>query len=98
MTSWRRWPASSAYAVAACAPRRMRRLGFALPQGADLVELDPADFTSEIDNPWMPFRTGSRWIYRETDGEGNVQRVEVTVLDETRTVMGIEVRVVHDLA
>ena len=69
----------------------------ALPQGADPVELDPADFTSEIDNPWMPFRTGSRWIYRETDGEGNVQRVEVTVLDETRTVMGIEVRVVHDL-
>jgi hypothetical protein len=69
----------------------------ALPQGAEVVELDPADFTSEIDNPWMPLRTGSRWVYRETDGEGNVQRVEVTVLDETREVMGIEVRIVHDL-
>jgi hypothetical protein len=69
----------------------------ALPQGADTVELDPADFTSEIDNPWMPLRAGSRWVYRETDGEGNAQRVEVTVLDETREVMGIEVRVVHDL-
>ena len=69
----------------------------ALPQGAEAVELDPADFTSEIDNPWMPFRRGSRWVYRETDGEGNVQRVEVTVLDQTREVMGIEVRVVHDL-
>ena len=69
----------------------------ALPQGAEAVELDPADFTSDIDNPWMPFRTGSRWVYRETDGEGNVQRVEVTVLDRTREVMGIEARVVHDL-
>jgi hypothetical protein len=69
----------------------------ALPQGAEVVELDPADFTSEIDNPWMPLRTGSRWVYRETDGEGNVQRVEVTVLAETREVIGIEVRIVHDL-
>jgi predicted small lipoprotein YifL len=69
----------------------------ALPQDAEVVELDPADFTSEIDNPWLPLRTGSRWVYRETDGEGNVQRVEVTVLDETREVMGIEVRIVHDL-
>jgi len=69
----------------------------ALPEGTEVVELDPADFTSEIDNPWMPLRTGSRWVYRETDGEGNVQRVEVTVLDETREVIGIEVRIVHDL-
>ena len=71
--------------------------GTALPQGSDPVELDPADFTSEIDNPWMPLRAGSRWVYRETDGEGGEQRVEVTVLDETKVVMGIEVRVVHDV-
>jgi hypothetical protein len=69
----------------------------ALPQGSEPVELDPAEFTSEIDNPWMPLRVGSRWVYRETDGEGGEQTVEVTVLDETREVMGIEVRVVHDL-
>ena len=71
--------------------------GDALPQGGEAVELDPADFTSEIDNPWMPFRTGARWVYRETDQEGAVQRVEVSVLDETRVVMGIETRVVHDV-
>jgi hypothetical protein len=69
----------------------------AFPQGAEAVELDPGDFTSEIDNPWMPLRVGARWIYRETDGEGGEQRVEVTVLDETREVMGIQTRVVHDL-
>jgi len=68
-----------------------------LPQGDEAVELDPADFTSEIDNPWMPLRVGARWIYRETDGKGGEQRVEDTVLDETREVMGIQTRVVHDL-
>jgi hypothetical protein len=71
--------------------------GTALPQGSELVELDPADFTSEIDNVWMPLRVGARWVYRETDQEGAEQRVEVTVLDETREVMGIETRVVHDV-
>jgi hypothetical protein len=71
--------------------------GSALPQGGEQVELDPADFTSEIDNPWMPLRVGARWVYRETDGEGGEQKVEVTVLDEAREVMGIEVRVVHDV-
>ena len=71
--------------------------GNGLPQGGEPVELDPADFTSEIDNPWMPFRTGSRWVYRETDAEGAEQRVEVTVLDETREVLGVETRVVHDV-
>jgi hypothetical protein len=71
--------------------------GNGLPQGADRVEIDPAEFTSEIDNPWLPLRVGSRWVYRETDQEGAEQRVEVTVLDETRQVMGVETRVVHDV-
>ena len=35
---------------------------------------------------------GTVWVYREGD-----QRVEVTVTDRTRTVMGVETRVVHDL-
>jgi hypothetical protein len=34
---------------------------------------------------------------RETDGEGGEQRVDVTVTAETRTDMGIEARVVHDV-
>jgi hypothetical protein len=71
--------------------------GTGLPQGSEPVELDPAEFTPEIDNPWMPLPVGARWVYRERDGEGGEQRVEVTVLDETREVMGIEVRVVHDV-
>ena len=64
----------------------------ALPQGSDPVEIDPADFSTEIDNPYWPMQPGSTWVYREGD-----QRVEVTVTDRTRTVMGVETRVVHDL-
>jgi hypothetical protein len=63
-----------------------------LPVGAEPVELDPADFTTEIDNPYWPMRPGSRWVYRE--GE---QRVEVTVTRETKRIMGIEAVVVHDV-
>jgi hypothetical protein len=69
-----------------------------LPQGAEPVDLDPADFTTEIDNPYWPMAPGSRWIYREKNGEGGVQRVVVTVTSETRQIAnGIEARVVHDV-
>jgi hypothetical protein len=72
--------------------------GDALPQGSDPVDLDPADFTTEIDNPYWPMEPGSRWIYRETDSEGTEQRVEVTVTDRTKRIAnGIEARVVHDV-
>ena len=64
----------------------------ALPQGDDPVEIDPARFSAEIDNPYWPMEPGTTWVYRE--GE---QRVEVTVTDRTRTVMGVETRVVHDV-
>jgi hypothetical protein len=68
-----------------------------LPQGSEPVQLDPAEFTTEIDNPWWPMAAGSRWQYRETDAEGNVSRVVVTVTNQTKTIMGIKSRVVHDL-
>ena len=63
-----------------------------LPQGGDPVEIDPSRFGPEIDHPFWPMTPGTTWVYRE--GE---QRVEVTVTDRTRTVMGVETRVVHDL-
>jgi hypothetical protein len=68
-----------------------------LPQGSEPVELDPAGFVAEIDNPYWPMSPGSRWVYRETDAEGTVQRVEVTVTDRTKTILGIEATVVHDV-
>lgn len=69
----------------------------ALPQGGEVVQLDPADFTTEIDNRYWPMTPGTTWVYRETDADGNEQRVVVTVTEATRDVMGIQTRVVHDL-
>lgn len=71
--------------------------GSGLPQGSESVDLDPGEFDTEIDNPYWPMAPGSRWVYRESDGEGGVQRVVVTVTARTKTVAaGIEARVVHD--
>jgi hypothetical protein len=66
-----------------------------LPQGTEPVKLDPADFTTNIDNPYWPMRPGSHWVYREIEN-GDAQRVDVTVTNETKTLEGIEARVVHD--
>ena len=70
----------------------------ALPQGAEHVELDPDEFTTEIDNRYWPMAVGSRWVYRETDTDGTEQKVVVTVLDKTKRIAnGVEARVVHDV-
>jgi hypothetical protein len=70
-----------------------------LPRGSEPVKLDPADFTTTIDNPYWPMKPGSRWVYRETDAEGAKQRVVVTVTRRTKLIAnGITARVVHDVA
>jgi hypothetical protein len=68
-----------------------------LPQGSEPFKLDPADFTSKIDNPYWPMKPGSHWVYRETNAEGDVQRNDVTVTNRTKKIMGIDTVVVHDV-
>jgi hypothetical protein len=81
--------------LAACGGGSKSSAGSGLPTGSEPAELDPADFTTEIDNPYWPMRPGSRWVYREVEN-GEVQRVVVTVTNRTKTIDGIEARVVHD--
>jgi len=91
---------AAAGALAACGSSEPSRPAAApdLPQGAEPVELDPATFTTRIDNQYWPMRPGSRWVYREVDGEGGEQRVVVTVTNRTRRIAnGITARVVHDV-
>jgi hypothetical protein len=85
--------AASAMFAAGCGSNQTA----ALPNGAEVVQLDPAGFTTAIDNRYWPMVPGTTWVYREIDGEGNEQRVVVTVTEATREVMGIQTRVVHDL-
>ena len=93
-----------ALAIAACGSDDDEPTGTAaggessLPQGSEPVRLDPAEFTTEIDNPYWPMAVGSRWVYRETDPEGTRQRVVVTVTEQTKRIAnGIEARVVRDV-
>jgi hypothetical protein len=68
-----------------------------LPAGDEPVTLDPADFTGPIDNPYWPIVPGSTWIYRDTDPSGAAQRVRVHVTHRTRSIVGIDAVVVHDV-
>jgi hypothetical protein len=87
---------AAALFLAACGGGSNSSAGSELPTGSEPAKLDPADFTTEIDNSYWPMSPGSRWVYRETSGD-EVQRVVVTVTDRTKTIDGIEARVVHDL-
>lgn len=65
--------------------------------GGGSAELDPAVFSTTIDNPYLPLAPGSRWVYRETGPKGEVTDIVVTVDERTRTLAsGVEAVVVHD--
>jgi hypothetical protein len=91
---------SAAFAVGACGgddDGSTKGTSADLPQGSEAVDLDPADFTTQIDNPYRPMVTGSRRVYEATETDGTVQRVEVTVTPRTKRIAnGIEARVVRD--
>lgn len=59
-------------------------------------ELDPNDFVSVIDNPFLPLIPGTTRIYEATTEDG-LERVEVSVLKETKEIEGIECTVVRDI-
>jgi hypothetical protein len=60
--------------------------------------LDPADFTTTIDNPYFPLPVGRTLVYRGVK-DGQTQEDRVTVTDQTKTVAeGIVARVVTDVA
>ena len=68
------------------------------PRGSEPVTLDPADFTVNVTNKYWPMKKGDRWIYEERDEKGTLTRDEVSVLDQTEKINGIEALVVHDVA
>lgn len=72
-------------------------VGSNLPRADEPADLDPADFTTEIDNPYWPLAAGTRWVYRETNEAGEELRVVVTVTSATKeTAAGVTARVVRD--
>jgi hypothetical protein len=89
--------ASAVLALAACGGggSKSSSSSASLPQGTKPVNLDPSDFTTNIDNTYWPMHPGNHWVYREVEN-GEAQRVDVTVTNRTKMLGGIEARVVHD--
>jgi hypothetical protein len=85
---------SMALAIAACGGEDDGS-GTDLPQGSESVDLDPADFTTRIDNPYRPLLPGAHWTYRDTDTDGTVSRVDVRVTSSTKKLANaIDARIV----
>jgi hypothetical protein len=70
-----------------------------LPVGNEPVTLDPADFTTDITNPYWPMKPRTRWRYREIDIDGSVTDGVVIATTKTQKLAdGITARVVRDTA
>ena len=65
--------------------------GSGLPQGSEPVELDPADFTTKIDNPYWPMPRGARWVYLS-----DTERIVVEVTNRRKKIDGVEALVLRD--
>ena len=57
--------------------------------------IDPAAFSSTIDNLYLPMTPGTRMVYEAHTPE-SLQRTTTEVMHDTKTIMGIETAVVHD--
>jgi hypothetical protein len=57
--------------------------------------IDPAGFTTAVDNPYFPLPAGARWVY-EGHVEDGLERTVVEVTGDTREVMGVTCVVVRD--
>ena len=69
-----------------------------LPQGSEAVTLDPADFTTNITNPYFPMRPGSKWVYQENNADGRKKSVVLTVTRQTKVIAnGVTARVIRDV-
>jgi hypothetical protein len=57
-----------------------------------LPTIDPATFSTTIDNPWLPYVPGTVFQFSRTDG--NIVEQDVTY--DTKAIMGVTTVVVHD--
>lgn len=63
--------------------------------GVYAPRIDPTEFSSTVDNPFLPLRPGMRWDYRSRTEDG-VETTVVMVTNKTRTIMGVPCVEVRD--
>ncbi len=59
------------------------------------VELDPTDFVAGISHPFLPYAVGNEWTY-VGETEDGTETIVVTVLSETKEILGVTCTVVRD--
>ena len=57
--------------------------------------IDPSNFVEEVDNKYFPLEPGTTFVYEGKDEEA-VERIEVTVTNDTKRVMGVDCVVLRD--
>jgi hypothetical protein len=57
--------------------------------------IDPAGFSTAIDNPYFPMAAGTRTIYEAHTPDG-LQQTTIEVTRDTKTIMGVKTMVAHD--
>ncbi|SRR5258705_796831 len=58
--------------------------------------IDPADFQTDVNNPYLPLVPGTTYKYIEKEGKHEREN-EVTVTSDKKVIMGISCTVVHDV-
>jgi hypothetical protein len=61
------------------------------------LQIDPNNFVSVIDNPYLPLTPGTTFIYRG-ESEGTPTRDVMTVTEDTKVILGVTTIVVHHLS
>jgi hypothetical protein len=59
--------------------------------------IDPANFSTEIDNPYFPLPTGKKVTFAAQTDSGR-ERIEINVSGEIRMIMGVKTLVYYDRA
>jgi hypothetical protein len=69
-----------------------------LPQSSEPSNLNPADFSTQIDNPYWPMPVGRTWHVHVSNPQGESLQETITVLNQTKRIAdGVTARVVRDV-
>lgn len=63
--------------------------------GAYVPIIDPSNFVNRVDNPYFPLVPGTTFIYLSDTPQG-IERDEVVVTHETKSILGVKCTVVRD--
>jgi hypothetical protein len=64
--------------------------------GRSAPRIDPADFTTAVDNPFFGLEPGTRWVYRSIDHNGRTGQKTVEATFDTQRIMGVTCVAVRD--